>query len=320
MAVMQLAGAGGTAEAPWWAWAALGGTVLLSLAIDLVVHRGPPHPEERKRAIFWSLFWVGVGLAFNAGVAWAFGAEAGGEFLSAYLLEQSLSVDNLLVFMLVFRSLQVPAESQRRVLSWGIFGAILMRGVFIGLGVEVLHTWHFVLKLFGVFLVWAAVKLLRGGGDEDEDAGESSTGKLLKWLEARLPWTPTLSGEHFFVVEAGRRVATPLFVALIAVEVSDVIFAVDSIPAAFAVTQEPFLLYGSNILAVLGLRALFIVLSGALAGLRYLPYGLAVVLLFIGVKMLADDYVHLPSSVSLAVIVVALGASVAASLLGPKPS
>ncbi|MEO8700199.1 MAG: TerC/Alx family metal homeostasis membrane protein [Kofleriaceae bacterium] len=289
-------------EAPAWAWVLLAVVVGLALVIDLAAHRGD-RVDSKRRALVWSLVWIGVALAFNVFVAVRFGAAAGEQYLAAYLLEKSLSVDNLFVFLLVFGALGIPPAQQRRVLTWGIIGAIVSRGVLIFVGAAVVQHWHSALYVFGAILIVAAVKLLRA----PEPAGDN---KLLGWLERRLPWTRTLHGHRFFARVNGRRVATPLLLALIAIELTDVVFAIDSVPAAFAVTEEPFLIYSSNLFALLGLRALYIVLAGAIADLRYLRFGLAAVLAFAGTKLIISKWVALPPLVSVGVIVVMIATAV----------
>jgi tellurite resistance protein TerC len=291
---------------PAWAWALLALIVLVSVSIDLFAHRGH-RVDSRRRALAWSLGWIAVALGFNVFVAHRFGLEAGEQFLAAYLLEKSLSVDNLFVFLLVFSALRIPAAEQRRVLTWGIAGAIVMRGALIFAGAAVVQRWHGVLWVFGALLVVAAWKLLRKPEPEKES-------RLLGWLERHVPWTPRLDGHHFVTRVGGRLVATPLLIALLAIELTDLVFAIDSVPAAFAVTEEPFLIYSSNLFALLGLRALYVVLAGALAELRYLRHGLAAVLAFAGGKLLLASWIAIPPFLSVMVIAgclaVAIGASV----------
>ncbi len=209
-----------------------------------------------------------------------FGATAGQEVLAAYLLENSLSVDNLFVFLLVFTSLKIPQLEQRRVLTWGILEAVFTRGALIFAGAAAIQRWHTLTYVFGGVVVVAAVKLLRAPPAEDTDS------PVVLWLERHLAWTRELHGHHFLVRESGKLVATPLMLALIAIELTDIVFAIDSAPAAFAVTEEPFLIYRSNLLAILGLRALYVVLAGVLADLRYLRFGLAAVLACAGIKLI----------------------------------
>lgn len=293
---------------PAWAWALLAIIVLLSISIDLFAHRGD-HVDSKKRALVWTLVWVAVSLAFNAFVAVWFGLEAAEEFLAAYLLEKSLSVDNLFVFLLVFGALSIPVTEQRRVLTWGILGAILSRGVLIFAGAAAVQRWHALTYVFGGLLVFAAFKLLRA---EEKPSDEPSA--VILWLEKHLRWTRTLHGHRFFVKIDGKRVATPLFIALLAIEATDIVFAIDSVPAAFAVTTEPFIIYSSNLLAILGLRALYVVLAGALADLRYLRFGLAAVLGFAGAKLLVASWIKIPPLISVGVIAACITVSVIASI------
>jgi tellurite resistance protein TerC len=291
---------------PVWAWAVLALVVCVSISIDLFAHRGN-HVDSKRRALMWSLGWVAVGLLFNVFVAIRFGLVAGEEFLAAYLLEKSLSVDNLFVFMLVFASLRIPITEQRRVLTWGIAGAILTRGILIFVGAAAVKEWHSLLYVFGAILIIAALKLLREPEQESEN-------RVLLWLERHIRWSRKLDGHRFITRIDGRRVATPLLLALIAIELTDIVFAIDSVPAAFAVTEEPFIIYSSNLLAILGLRALYIVLAGALADLRYLRFGLAAVLAFAGAKLLLSAWIHVPPLVSVGVIAGVIGLAIALSL------
>ena len=294
-------------EVPIWAWGLLAGLMLVLVAVDLFAHRGD-HTDSKRRALLWSAAWIGVSLLFNGWVAYRFGAEAGEQFLAAYLLEKSLSVDNLFVFLVIFGALQIPTSEQRRVLTWGILGALVTRGLFIAAGAAVLQRWSFVAYVFGALLIFTAAKLLR----EPEPEGEP---KLIGWLERHLPWTRERDGHHFFTRRTGKLLATPLFIALVAIELTDVIFAIDSVPAAFAVSDTPFIVYSSNVFAILGLRALYVVLAGALADLRYLRVGLSAVLAFAGVKMLITKWVHIPPLLSVGVILACIGTAVVASLV-----
>lgn len=294
-------------DVPAWAWGVLGIVVLTSIAIDLFAHRGG-HVDSRTRAVLWTGVWITVALAFNAFVWASFGAVAGGEFLAAYLLEKSLSVDNLFVFLLVFGALKIPHAEQRRVLTWGIFGAIVSRGVLIFAGAAAVHRWHAATYVFGAILVIAALKLMRAPADLRPDS------PVLRWVEAHVPWTRNLHGHRFVARVDGKRVATPLLLALLAIELTDIVFAIDSVPAAFAVTEEPFIIYGSNLLAILGLRALYLVLAGVLADLRYLRFGLAAVLAFAGGKLLAASWIELSPLGSVAIIATCIAISVIASL------
>ena len=294
---------------PAWAWALLAGLMLLLISIDLFAHRGD-HPESKRRALVWSLVWVAAAVAFGVFVGWNFGAEAAEQYFAAYLLEKSLSVDNLFLFLVIFTALGIPATEQRRVLTWGIIGALVTRAVFIAAGSAVLSRWHEVTYLFGAILIVTALKMLR-------ESGESQS-KLLPWLERHLPWTSERQGHAFVVRKAGRWLGTPLLLALVAIELTDVVFALDSIPAAFAVSEEPFVIYSSNVFAVLGLRALYIVLVGAIAELRYLRYGLSAVLAFAGAKMLVVQWIKIPPLVSVAVIATMIGVAVVTSVIATR--
>jgi tellurite resistance protein TerC len=295
-------------DVPMWAWPMLGVLLLVFIAIDFIAHRGD-HTDSRRSAIIWSLIWIGVALAFNAFVWVRFGTEAGEQFLAAYMLEKSLSVDNLFLFIVIFAQLRIPHSEQRRVLTLGILGALVTRFVFIFLGAAAIQRWHEITYIFGALLVITAVKLLKAP-DESEEAPKS-----LLWLERHLPWTRQLHGHKFIARINGRLVATPLLVALIAIELTDVVFAIDSIPAAFAVSEDVFILYSSNVFAVLGLRALYIVLANALHGLQYLRFGLAAVLAFAGGKMLIASWVKFPPLVSVLVIATCIGIAIVASVV-----
>jgi tellurite resistance protein TerC len=294
---------------PAWAWGLLAAVMLVVVSIDLVAHRGD-RIDSRRRALVWSLVWIAAAVAFGVFVAARFGAPAAEQYFAAYLLEKSLSIDNLFLFLVVFTALGIPASEQRRVLTWGIVGALVTRGVFIALGAAVLERWHEITYVFGAILVVTALKMLR-----ESDGGSP---RLLRWLERHLPWTSERAGHQFIVRRAGRWLGTPLLVALLAIELTDVVFALDSIPAAFAVSEQPFIVYSSNVFAVLGLRALYVVLVGAIADLRYLRYGLSGVIAFAGVKLLAAPWFTVSPIVSVAVIALVIGAAVVASLVATR--
>ena len=294
---------------PAWAWALLAVVMLLLIAIDLFAHRGD-RIDSRGRALAWSVVWVAAAVVFGGFVALWFGADAAEQYFAAYLLEKSLSIDNLFVFVVIFGALGIPTSEQRRVLTWGIIGALVTRALFIALGAALLQRWHEVTYVFGAILLVTAVKMLR--------SGDGSSERLLGWLERYLPWTRERSGHAFVVRSGGRWLATPLLVALLAIELTDVMFALDSIPAAFAVSEEPFVVYSSNVFAVLGLRALYVVLLGALVQLRYLKYGLSAVIAFAGAKLLAAPWVSISPPVSVAVIALVIGAAVVASVIATR--
>lgn len=279
-------------DVPAWTWAMLACILALAIAIDLLAHRNH-HPDSRKRALAWSIAWIALALGFNGFVALRFGAEAGEQFFAAYLLEKSLSVDNLFVFLVVFGALHIPPDQQRRVLTWGILGAVVMRGVLVFAGAAAIHRWHSLTYVFGALLFLAAWKLLSGHG-------QPGPNRLVHWLETHLKWRRWL-------------------IALVAIELTDVVFALDSVPAAFAVTEEPFLIYSSNLFALLGLRALYVVLAGMLAELRYLRFGLAAVLGFAGAKLVTARWISIPPLVSIAIIAALIGAAVAASIIWRSP-
>lgn len=289
-------------------WLAFIALVLGLLAVDLLVHR-KKIGESKRSAIVWSLGWIALGLGFSLFVWKAHGSRAAHEYLGAWLIEKSLSLDNLFVFLIIFRSLAIPEGEQRRVLFWGIFGALIFRALFILAGVEALAHWHAVVYVFGAILLITAVRVAI------EDPSRQRESSVVRWLARRLPITPAVNGSHFFARYQGRRVATPLLVALISIELSDIAFAVDSVPAALAVSQEPFIVYSSNVFAILGLRALYIALAHVISELRYLHYGLSAVLAFAGLKMIIPDtWVHVPPLASVAIIIVCIGIPVAASL------
>jgi len=299
-----------TLVVPMSAWAVLAVVVVAMVVIDLVAHRGRDH-GSRRGAFVWSIAWIVVALAFGAVIAGWFGRAAGEQYLAAYLLEKSLSIDNLFVFVLVFAALGIPATQQHRVLTWGIFGAFVMRGLFVWLGLEALQAWHDAVFAFGALLVIAGLRLLR----PSEQAAEP---KLVPWLVRHLPWTRRMHGKRFIVNLAGRWVATPLLVALIAIELADVMFAVDSLPAAFAVTDNPFLIYSSNLFALLGLRALYMVIGDLLGRLRYLHVGLAAVLVFAGAKMIASRWISVTPLFSVLVIADIIAVATVASVLAAR--
>ncbi|MDB4953646.1 MAG: ygjT [Myxococcales bacterium] len=298
-------------DVPAWAWALLAGLLLLFVTIDLIAHHGD-QVDSRRRAVMWSVIWIGAALAFNGFVALHFGAEAGEQFLAAYLLEKSLSIDNLFLFLVIFGALRIPASEQHRVLTFGIIGALVTRCLFIVGGVAALHRWHEVTYAFGGLLVITALKLLRAPAETTEKP------RTLDWLTRHLPWSHELDGHRFVTKHSGRWLATPMLIALIAIEITDVVFALDSIPAAFAVSNDTFILYSSNVFAILGLRALYVVLASALTGLRYLRFGLAGVLAFAGVKMLLASWVTLSPAISVCVIAVMIGVSVIASVIARR--
>lgn len=298
-----------------WPWIAFNTGVLVVLAIDLGLLNRRPHTIGVREAAAWSAVWIALALALGAAILVLRGRAAGLEFLAGYLIEYSLSIDNIFVMVLVFAAFGVRDEYQHRVLFWGILGALVMRGLMIAAGSALIHRFHWITYVFGLFLVVTGVRMALGGDREIEP----ERNPVLRLVRRFIPVTDTPHGQRFIVTErdaAGRlrRVATPLFVVLIVIETMDLVFAVDSIPAVFAVTHDPFIVYTSNVSAVLGLRSLYFLLAGVIDRFHYLRYGLAVVLAFVGAKMLAARWYAVPTAVSLLVIAVVLAGSVLVSL------
>jgi tellurite resistance protein TerC len=291
-------------------WAGFGVVVLGMLALDLGVFHRKEHVVRPREALAWSGVWIALSLAF-AGFVWLrHGPDSGLEFLTGYVIEKSLSVDNIFVFVVIFGALGIPALHQHRVLYWGILTALVLRGAMIAGGVALLTRFHWIIYVFGGFLVLTGLKLLlsRGGGEDDPRQGWA-----FRLLTRVVPGTSALDGNRFFTVEAGRRVATPLFFALVLIELSDVIFAVDSIPAIFGVTEDPYIVFTSNIFAILGLRSLYFLIAGVVEKFTYLKPSLAVVLLFVGAKMTLAGVVKIHPAVSLAIILAILAVGIVAS-------
>lgn len=289
------------------AWPGLLGLVILCLAIDLFGHRGD-RVDSSRRALTWTGAWVALALAFGGGLWAVQGPVAAEEYFAVWLLEKSLSIDNLFVFLVIFDALAIPRTEQRRVLTWGIVGALVTRAIFIAAGAALLARWHWLAYVFGGLLVLTAVKLLLSKNTEE---GE---GRILRWVRRVLPMSKGLHGHHFVTRLEGRWLATPLLLALVVVELTDVMFALDSIPAAFAVTENTFVIYSANVFAMFGLRSLYIVLAGALRGLRYLKWGLSTVLLMAGAKLLTAGVFHPPAWLPPLAIAVVMGIAIGASV------
>jgi tellurite resistance protein TerC len=294
---------------PLWAWFAVLGVIVAMLAIDLVAHR-KEHVVGVREAATWSAVWVGLGVAFGAVVWWTSGPQAGGEYFAGYLIEKSLAVDNVFVFALIFSYFAVPRQYQHRVLFYGVLGALVLRAAFIIGGATLLDRFHWMLYLFGAFLVYTGIKMYRHR-DQQLDLANNP---VLRAARRVVPTTSELHGQRFWVRLDGRWVATPLFFVLVLVETTDVVFAVDSIPAIFAVTREPFIVFTSNAFAILGLRAMYFLLGDLMHRFVYLKSGLAAILVFVGAKMLLLDVLKVPVALSLAVIATCLGVAVLASL------
>ncbi len=296
-------------------WIVFGAVVVALLVLDLGVFQRKSHAIDIKEALGWSAFWIGLAMLFNAGVWYELGPQSATEFFTGWLLEKSLSVDNLFVFLLVFGYFKVPREYQHKVLFWGIVGALLMRAVFIGAGIAIIRQFEWVIYVFGVFLVYTGFKLAFGGDDDEVDPGHSPVVKLARRL---IPVSDQYDGGKFFTRIGGKLHATPLFIVLLVIETTDVVFAVDSIPTILSITQHPFTVYSSNVFAILGLRALYFALSALADLFHYLKIGLAVILTFVGVKMLIHHYYDMPTSVALGFIAAVLFLSITASKIWPK--
>jgi tellurite resistance protein TerC len=300
---------------PIWLWTGFNLFVLAMLALDLGVFHRHAHVVSLKESITWTVVWIGLALIFNAGVWYFAGAQKGLEFFTGYLIEKSLSVDNVFVFALLFSYFAVPPKYQHKVLFWGILGALIMRAAMIALGAALITRFSWIIYVFGAFLILTGIKMIL----KREEEIHPERNPVVRWFKKLMPVTAGYREGHFFVRENGVRMATPLFVVLLLVEISDLIFAVDSIPAIFAVTTDPFIVYTSNVFAILGLRSLYFALAGVMDKFHYLKIGLGVVLAFVGVKMLlAHSPWKIDTFVSLGVIGAILAVSVIGSLLRPK--
>jgi tellurite resistance protein TerC len=321
-----------------WLWAGFGAFILFMLSLDLGIFSRKAHTPSYREAAIWSAVWVTLAGIFSAIVFWHLGHQKGLEFVSGYLIELSLSVDNLFVFLLIFSYFKVPSKFQHRVLFWGVMGALVMRISMIFLGTALITRFHWLIYVFGAFLIYTGIKMFR----QEETDIHPEDNPLVKLIRRFLPITNHYDGEKFFTVENGKRTGTLLLLVLVIVEVSDLIFAVDSIPAIFGVTTDTFIIYTSNVFAILGLRSLYFLLAGVVEKFHYLKMGLAVVLTFIGIKMLlpfiVDDLLiplfnyagapslaasashvsHIPTGIALAVVAVVLASSVVASLIWPE--
>ena len=300
-----------------WLWIGFNAFVLVMLAIDLGVFHREAHEVSMKEAGAWSALWVALALTFNYGVYRFMGPQAGLEFLTGYLIEKALSVDNIFVFVLIFSYFSVPPRYQHRVLFWGILGALVMRGAMIAAGAVLIAEFHWIIYVFGAFLIFTGIRM----AVQKAQAIDATKNPVIRLVRRFVPVSDQYHGQKFWVrTEVGGRlrlVATPLFVVLVLVETTDLIFAVDSIPAIFAITQDPFIVYTSNVFAILGLRALYFLLAGVIHRFHYLKLGLSVVLVFVGAKMLLADVYKVPVGVSLGIIALVLATAIASSLLVP---
>ena len=295
-------------------WIGFTAFVAVMLALDLGVFHRRARKERVPEALMWTSFWIALALVFNACVYFWLGSERAMEFLSGYLVEKALSVDNIFLFILIFSVFAVPAKFQHRTLFWGVFGALVMRALFIFLGSALLQKFHWVAYVFGAFLVFTGFKVLL----QREAKVHPERNPLVRLFQRVVPSVDSYRDAKLTVVEGGRRYATPLFLVLVAIEATDLVFAVDSIPAIFAITKDPFIVYTSNVFAILGLRALYFAIAGVMEKLHYLKVGLSLVLVFVGAKMLLAGVYQIPIVVSLGVIAVLLAGTIVASLLHAK--
>jgi tellurite resistance protein TerC len=303
----------GQMGAPTWAWIGFALFVLAMLALDLGVFHRKSHEIKIKEAMIWSGVWIALALLFNLGLYYLRGPEPALEFLTGYLIEKSLSVDNIFVFLLIFTYFHVPPRYQHRVLFWGVLGALVMRAILIALGITLIQRFHWVIYIFGAFLILTGVKMALDKGKEIH----LERNLTLRLFRRFAPVTDDYRAGKFFVKQEGRRLATPLFITLLVVETTDLVFAVDSIPAILAITPDPFIIYTSNVFAILGLRSLYFALAGVMKSFYYLHYGLSAILLFVGAKMLLTDFYKIPVGVALGVVAGILIISVIASLAFP---
>jgi tellurite resistance protein TerC len=297
----------------WW-WVIFTVFILAMLALDLGVFNRKTHVITMKEAMLWTAFWVSLALAFGAGVYFFYGHGKAMEFFAGYLIEYSLSIDNLFVFMLIFRFFNVPQAYEHKALFWGILMALVTRAVFIFAGVALITTFHWVMYIFGAFLVFTGVKMALNRQTEVHPEKNVAI-RLLRFF---IPVTRRFAGAKFFVVRRGVRYATPMLAVLLALETTDILFAIDSIPAVLAISKDPFIVYTSNVFAILGLRSLFFAISGLMKLFHLLHYGLAAILTFVGVKMLIEDFYHVPVGVSLLVIASLLAVAIVSSVIWPE--
>ena len=294
----------------WYEWAGLLGFILVLLLVDLLVFHRRAHDISTKEAAIESAAWISIGLAFGLVVAVLYGGQATGEYYAGFLIEKSLSVDNVFVWALIFSYFAVPGRYQHRTLFWGIFGALVLRAIFIFAGVALLESFEWLLFVFGGFLVFTGIRLLMQGDQEVHPEHNP----VLRLVQKVVPSTHEYDGQKLFTIRNGKRLATPLFAVLVLIEATDVVFAVDSVPAVLAVSREQFIVFASNAFAILGLRALYFLLADLHDRFKYLQIGLAIILVYVGIKMIVSEWYHIPTLLSLGVIAVVLAASIWASL------
>lgn len=292
----------------WWAVVVM--AILVMLAVDLFIFHREAHEVSAREAATWTGVWIALGLGFGAVVGWQFGLEWAGQYLAGYLIEKSLAVDNIFVFAMILTAFSIPAKYQHRVLFWGVIGALALRAIFIAAGATLLERFHWTIYVFGVLLILTAWRMWR----QRRHVADPETNRIVIWLRRWIPISPQLDNQRFLTLYKGRRVATPLLAALVAVEIADIVFAVDSIPAIFGVTAEPFLVFTSNAFAILGLRSMYFFLADMIRRFQYLSVGLAVVLAFVGMKMLLVDLYQVPTTASLTLVASILAVSMAVSL------
>lgn len=302
-------------SAPWWAWLGFHVLVFFMLALDLGVFNRKAHAPSAKEALGWSMAWIALALLFNLGVWKLEGGVRAGEWFTGYLLEKSLSIDNLFVFVLIFGAFQVEGRHQHRILYWGVLGALVMRAIFILAGTALIAKFHWLLYVFGAFLVWTGGKMLLH--DEDE-AADPRNSWITRTFQKLMPYDPDAGFAKFTLRKAGRTFATPALLVLVIVEITDVVFAVDSIPAVMGVTRDPFIVYTSNIFAILGLRSLYFLLARMVDQFHRLKLAVSLILVFIGVKMCIEHWYRIPNLLSLVIICAALLGGIVASLAWPQ--
>lgn len=296
-------------------WTVFNIFVIIMLVVDLKVFHRKAHEISLKEALIWTAFWIVLALLFGVGVYWRMGHTPALHYLTGYLIEKSLSMDNLFVFLMIFSYFKVEQRYQHNVLFWGIFGALIMRAIFIFAGVALINRFHWIIYVFGAFLIFTGIKMAL----QREQHVEPEKNPVLKLVRRLVPITKNYHGEHFFVRVNKKLVATPLFIVLVVIETTDVMFALDSIPAILAITTDPFIVYSSNVFAILGLRALYFALEATMRLFYYIRYGLSIILAFVGVKMLISEYIHLPVTIALGVIFGVLATSILASIFWPHP-
>lgn len=295
-------------------WTVFNIFILVMLVVDLVVLHKEDEEVSIKEALYWTGVWIALALIFGVGIYYYMGSATALDYYTGYLIEKSLSVDNIFVFLLVFSYFKVPAEYQHKVLFWGIFGALVMRLIFIFTGVALLDRFHWIIYVFGAFLVFTGIRLAM---EKDKEVHPERNPVLLL-VRRFFPTTKSYHGSKFFIRRMGKLIATPLFIVLVVIETTDLVFALDSIPAILAITRDEFIIYSSNAFAILGLRALYFAVSGIMRLFHYLHYGLSLILVFVGIKMLLSEFYHIPTPYALAFIALTLTVSVVASVINPK--